>query len=69
MITVDGVPAAEIGPVVGPPHERTLEELVAAGLVIPPRIANDPPATAHPVKLPGRRAASDIVIEERDRGL
>jgi prevent-host-death family protein len=69
IITVDGVPAAEIGPIVGPPHERTMEELVAAGLVIPRRISNDPPAKAHPVKLPGRRRASDIVVEERERDL
>jgi len=69
LITVDGVPAAEIGPIVGPPHERTIEELVAAGLVIPPRVANHPPAKARPVKLPGRRRASDIVIDDRERGL
>ena len=67
VITVDGVPAAEIGPIAGPAHERTIEELVAAGLVIPPRERNDPPAKAHPVKLPGRRRASDVVIAERDR--
>jgi len=69
IITVDGVPAAEIGPIVGPPHERTMEELIAAGLVIPRRIPNIPPAKAHPVKLPGRQMASEVVIEERDRGL
>lgn len=69
VITVDGVPAAEIGPIVGPPHERSMEELVAAGLVIPPRVRNEPPAKAHPVKLSGRRTASDTVIEERDRDL
>jgi prevent-host-death family protein len=69
VITVDGVPAAEIGPISGPPHERTLEELIAAGLVIPARERNDPPAKAHPVKLPGRRLGSDIVVDERDRDL
>jgi len=69
VITVDGVPAAEIGPIVGPPHERTMEELVAAGLVIPPRVRSETPPVAHPVKLPGRRLASDIVIDDRDRDL
>jgi prevent-host-death family protein len=69
VITVDGIPAAEIGPIVGPPHERSMEELVAAGLVIPPRVRSETPPKAHPVKLSGRRRASDIVIEERDRGL
>ena len=69
LITIDGVPAAEIGPISGPPRAKSLEELAAAGLVIPPREANDPPAKAHPVTLPGRRLASDVVIEERDREL
>jgi prevent-host-death family protein len=67
IITVDGVPAAEIGPLAGPPRERSLEELVAAGLVIPPREANDAPPKAHPVKLPGRRLAADMLVEDRDR--
>ena len=66
VITVDGVPAAEIGPIVGPAHERTMEELVAAGLVIPPRVRSNSPPKAHPVKLPGRRSASEIVIEDRE---
>ena len=69
VITVDGVPAAEIGPIAGPSHDRTLEELIAAGLVIPARERNDPPAKAHPVRLPGRRMGSEVVIEERDRDL
>jgi prevent-host-death family protein len=67
VITVDGVPAAEIGPIVGPAHERTMAELVAGGLVIPRRSAVDRAARPHPVRLPGRRTASDVVIEERGR--
>jgi hypothetical protein len=46
-----------------------MEELVATGLVIPPRVRTPSPPVAHPVKLPGRRRASDIVIEERGRDL
>lgn len=65
VITVDGVPAAEIGPIVGPAHERTIAELVAGGLVIPPRQRRDPAARPHPVRLSGRRRASDVVLEER----
>jgi len=65
IITVDGVPAAEIGPVVGPTHERTMAELVAGGLVVPPRARRDTTARPHPVRISGRRKASDVVIEER----
>jgi prevent-host-death family protein len=65
VITVDGVPAAEIGPIVGPTNERTMAELVAGGLVIPPRQRRDPAARPHPVRLSGRRKASDVVISER----
>lgn len=70
VITVDGVPAAEIGPLVGPPQERSMAELVAAGLVIPPRSPHGRGAALdrpRPVKLPGRRRTSDVVIEERER--
>lgn len=68
VITVDGVPAAEIGPISGPLHERSLEELVAAGLVLPPRDRTGPVPRAHPVKLPGSRLVSDAVIRERGEG-
>jgi prevent-host-death family protein len=67
VITVDGVPAAEIGPISGPSHERTMAELVAGGLVIPPRTGVDRTVRPHPVRLPGTRSASDVVIEERGR--
>ncbi|HVA87175.1 MAG TPA: type II toxin-antitoxin system prevent-host-death family antitoxin [Candidatus Saccharimonadales bacterium] len=67
VITVDGVPAAEIGPIVGPSHERTMAELVAGGLVIPPRTGVDRSARPHPVRLPGNRTASGVVIGERGR--
>ncbi len=65
LITVDGVPAAEIGPISGPPHERTMEEFVAAGLVIPARDRTQPAPRAHPIRLPGRRTTSEVVLEER----
>jgi prevent-host-death family protein len=70
VITVDGVPAAEIGPLVGKPQERSMAELVAAGLVIPPRGPHGRDAgldRPRPVRLSGRRRVSDVVIEERDR--
>jgi hypothetical protein len=42
-----------------------MAELVAGGLVIPPRTGIDRTARPHPVRLPGARKASDVVIEER----
>lgn len=65
VITVDGVPAAEIGPIVSPPHERTLEELIGAGLVLPARDRSLPAPRARPVKLAGRRTAAETIIRER----
>ena len=67
VITVDGVPAAEIGLSVGPSHARTMAELVAVGLVIPPRTGVDQSARPHPIRLPGALTASDLVIGERRR--
>jgi prevent-host-death family protein len=68
VITVDGVPAAEIGPISGPPQERTMEELINAGLVLPARDRSVPPPRAHPVKLTGTRSVSDVVVRERREG-
>ncbi len=65
LITVDGVPAAEIGPIRAAPAEWTIDELVAAGLVAPPR-RSDPPAPAQPVAAPGGRSTLDILREHRE---
>ena len=63
LITVDGVPAAEIGPIAGPPRERSLEELIAAGLVVAPREPNEPAGEG----APGQAAWSRPCIGRRGR--
>lgn len=45
VITVDGRPVAQLGPL-EPAGEPTLHELAASGLVDPPRRADRPPAPA-----------------------
>lgn len=65
MITVDGVPAAQLGPLTESQH-ATLEELIAAGLVRPPRVTT-PPAPANPVPAPPGPTTTEILREHRDR--
>lgn len=43
VITVDGVPTAQLGPL-SPTGQPSLADLIAAGLVIAPRIARTPTA-------------------------
>jgi len=66
LITVDGVPAAEIGPVSHEPRERTVDELIATGLVIAPRTTGRPPPP-RPIPAPGGRSSTDIIREHRDQ--
>jgi prevent-host-death family protein len=66
VITVDGVPAAQIVPLDPGDREVTMEELVAQGRLIAPRVAT-PPVSPMPVDLEGVRLLSDIVAELRER--
>jgi len=66
VITVDGVPAAEIGPVAEGTGKRTLEALIATGQVIPPRSCA-PPQPARPIRAPAGRTTTEILREQRDR--
>ncbi|MDQ3937931.1 MAG: type II toxin-antitoxin system prevent-host-death family antitoxin [Chloroflexota bacterium] len=66
LITVDGVPAAEIGPVSREPGQQTLEELIAAGLVIPARRTDRPPPPM-PMPAPAGRLTREVLGEHRDR--
>lgn len=66
IITVDGVPAAEIGPISPTERGSTIDELIATGAVLPPRMrtASQPP---RPVRAPAGRSSSDVLRELRDR--
>ena len=65
IITVDGVPAAQIVPLTEGPRGRTMDDLIAAGQVLAPRTAARP-APATPVVAPGDRTTSEILRDHRD---
>lgn len=65
IITVDGVPTAQIVPLDVTPVEATMDDLVTQGRVLAPRVASAPPP-AQPIDLPGVPALSDVVQEQRD---
>ncbi len=66
VITVDGVPAAEIGPVSAAGGAVTLDELIATGAVVAAR-ARTPPPPPSPVRSPSGRSSADTFAELRDR--
>lgn len=66
IITVDGVPAAEIGPVSPATAETSLDELIATGAVVAARVK----AAAHPAKplpSPSGRSSLDVLRRLRER--
>lgn len=66
IITVDGVPAAEIGPVSAAGRDASLDELIATGAVAAPRVRTAPPRPK-PVRAPAGRSASDVLAALRER--
>ena len=66
IITVDGVPVAEIGPISAAERAGGLDELIATGAVMAARnrTASRPP---QPVRAPSGRSSSSILHELRDR--
>jgi len=66
IITVDGVPTAEIGPIAEGTDTPTLRELIATGQVIPPR-SSAPPVAARPSRAPAGRTTTEILREQRER--
>lgn len=65
VITVDGVPAARIGPLNDPSDARTLDDLVAAGLLLPAE-TTAPSSPPRPLRLrPGSPTAAQILDELR----
>jgi prevent-host-death family protein len=66
VVTVDGLPVAQIGPLDQDGAARTLDDLVAAGQVLLPR-SRRPLQPAAPIHVPGGRTTTEILREHRDR--
>jgi prevent-host-death family protein len=66
VVTVDGLPVAQIGPLDQLGAERTLDALVAAGQVLQPR-SKQPVQPAAPIHVAGGRTTTEILREQRDR--
>ena len=65
VITVDGVPVAQIGPL-DEGAEPTLQALVAQGRLLPRR-SSEPPRPAAPIGLPSPTSATEVLRELRAR--
>jgi len=66
IITVDGVPAAEIGPVSAAERAGSLDELIATGAIVAPRVRTDP-RPPRPVRAPSGRSSSGVLRQLRER--
>jgi prevent-host-death family protein len=67
VVTVDGVPAAQLGPI-EPTTSPTLEDLVASGLVQPPQRPGVAPAEPAPIDVAVDIRIDDVLAELRGRG-
>ena len=67
VVTVDGEPVAQLGPL-EPTGAPTLDDLVATGLVDPPRRPGTPPSEPDPNDLPDDIRLDDVLGELRGRG-
>lgn len=66
VVTVDGVPAAQLGPI-EPTSAPTLEDLVATGLVLPPQRPGAPAAEPVPIDVAVDIRVDDVLAELRGR--
>jgi len=66
VVTIDGVPAAQLGPLNDGGGVAAVEDLLAAGLLRPPR-ATSPAPPPRPVTAPPGRTTTEILREQRDR--
>lgn len=66
IITVDGVPAAEIGPIRSAERASSLEELIATGAVAAARVRTAGRAPK-PLPAPSGRSTSDVLAQLRER--
>jgi prevent-host-death family protein len=65
VITVDGVPAAQVVPLDAVLVERSIDDLVAAGLVLAPRTSVR--HEVRPIRVPGPRTSTEVLEELRER--
>lgn len=65
IITIDGVPAAQLGPLNAGDQPASVPDLIAAGLLQGPRTMSPPPR-ARPLRAPGR-SSTEILEEHRAR--
>lgn len=66
VITVDGVPAAEIGPVGPAERASSLQELIATGAVAVARVRTAA-RPAQPAPAPSGRSSLDVLRQLRER--
>ncbi len=67
VVTVDGIPAAQLGPI-EPVSTPTLEDLVATGLVTPPQRPDAAPREPAPIDPAVDIRIDDVLAELRGRG-
>lgn len=66
IVTIDGIPAAQLGPLDDGPRDRSIEELIATGALLPPRVTT-PPRPASPIPLPsGSPATTDLPLGDQE---
>lgn len=65
VITVDGQPVAMLGPLSVGPEGPTIDDLVAAGLLVPPNRADHPPAPPDAATLPIDARSARALAEVR----
>lgn len=67
VITVNGMPAAQLGPLNAGSGTATVDDLVAAGLLRRPRTTSEPPAATPASPSPGSRTTTEMLREHRER--
>jgi prevent-host-death family protein len=66
VVTIDGVPAAQLGPLNDGTTSASIDDLVSAGRLRAPRAASSPRPAA-PLAAPSGRPTTEILREHRDR--
>jgi len=66
IITVDGVPAAEIGPVSSAERAKSLAELITTGAIVAARVRTAP-RPPRPVRAPSGQQSTDVLLQLRER--